>query len=148
MCTGDEANPICEDPDTFCSITGDGAILPCVPICDPIQQDCQEGEACYPVTDHWLCAPDASGDLGAYGDPCEFINVCDPGLICLGAGAVPAGEACEGAAGCCTEVCDLMDPAGDMQCTGQPGGQICQPLYEEGAAPHGYEDVGVCTLPA
>jgi hypothetical protein len=149
MCTGDEANPICEDPDTACVITGDGAIVPCLPICDPIQQDCLEGEACYPITDYWFCAPDASGDdLGAYGDPCEYINVCDPGLICLSAETVPAGEACEGAAGCCTEVCDLLDRTGDAQCTGAAGGQVCTAWYEEGSAPPGYEDVGACSLPA
>jgi hypothetical protein len=148
MCTGDESNPICEDPDTSCAIANDGAIVLCLPACDPIVQDCAEGQACYPINDAWACAPDASGEMGVYGDPCEFINVCDPGLICLGAGAVPAGEACEGSEGCCTEVCDLMDPMGDMQCTGQPGGQTCQPWYEEGNAPPGYEDVGACALPA
>ncbi|MCX4242327.1 ribulose phosphate epimerase [Paraliomyxa miuraensis] len=148
MCTGDESNPICEDPDTSCAIANDGAIVLCLPNCDPILQDCAEGQACYPIQDAWSCAPDASGESGVYGDPCEFINVCDPGLICLGAGAVPPGEACEGAAGCCTEVCDLTDPTGDAQCSGQAGGQTCQPWYEEGSAPPGYEDVGACALPA
>ena len=148
MCTGDESNPICEDPDTSCAIANDGAIVLCLPACDPILQDCADGQACYPIQDAWSCAPDASGETGVYGDPCEFINVCDPGLICLGAAAVPAGEACEGAAGCCTEVCDLTDPAGDMQCSGAAGGQACEPWYEEGSAPPGYEDVGACSLPA
>jgi hypothetical protein len=85
--------------------------------------------------------------MGAYGDPCEFINVCDPGLICLDAATVPPGQPCEGAAGCCTEICDLSDPAGDMQCAGAAEGQTCQPWYEEDSAPIGFEDVGVCALP-
>ena len=144
MCTGDEANPICEDPDTTCSIANDGAIVLCLPACDPIVQDCPEGQACYPVAEDWVCGPDASGEMGTYGDPCEFINVCDPGLMCLDASATPN---CEGG-GCCTEVCDITDPAGDAQCTGAPDGQICQPWYEEGTAPPGYEDVGACVLPA
>jgi hypothetical protein len=148
MCTGDESAPICEDPDTSCVIVNEGAIVLCLPACDPLLQDCAEGQACYPVADAWNCAPDASGETGIYGDPCEYINVCDPGLICLGAGAVPAGEACEGSAGCCTEICDLTDPTGDMQCTGAPGGQLCTAWYEEGSAPPGYEDVGACSLPA
>jgi hypothetical protein len=148
MCTGDESAPICEDPDTTCSIANEGAIVLCLPVCDPLLQDCPEGQACYPVAEDWVCGPDASGELGVYGDPCEFINVCDPGLICLGAAAVPAGEACEGSTGCCSEVCDLTDPAGDMQCTGALGGQLCTAWYEEGSAPPGYEDVGACSLPA
>jgi len=148
MCTGDESNPICEDPDTSCAIANDGAIVLCLPACDPILQDCPEGQACYPIQDAWSCAPDASGETGVYGDACEFINVCDPGYICLDASTVPAGEACEGAGGCCTAVCDLMDPQGDAQCEGAAGGQTCQPWYEEGNAPPGYEDVGACALPA
>ncbi len=144
MCTGDQANPICEDPDTSCTIANDGAIVLCLPACDPILQDCPEGQACYPVQEDWICAPDESGEMGVYGDPCEFINVCDPGLICLGAAATPN---CQGSAGCCTEVCDLADPAGDAQCTGSPEGQTCQAWYEEGAAPPGFEDLGACALP-
>jgi hypothetical protein len=147
MCTGDTANPICEDPDTTCSIANDGAIVLCLPVCDPILQDCAEGQACYPVAEDWVCGPDASGDTGVYGDPCEFINVCDPGYICLDPSTVPAGEACEGAGGCCTAVCDLTDPMGDAQCEGAAGGQTCEPWYTEGNAPPGYEDVGACVLP-
>jgi hypothetical protein len=144
MCTGDSSNPICDDPSTTCSIANDGAIVLCLPICDPILQDCPEGSACYPVAEDFVCGPDASGEMGAYGDPCAFINVCDPGLMCLDASATPN---CESAA-CCSEVCDLSDPAGDAQCSGAAEGQTCTPWYEEGAAPPGYEDVGACALPA
>jgi hypothetical protein len=145
MCTGDASNPLCEDPDTTCSIANDGAIVLCLGVCDPIVQDCPEGQACYPVAEDWVCGPDASGEMGTYGDPCEFINVCDPGLMCLDASATPN---CAGASGCCTEVCDITDPEGDAQCTGAPDGQTCTPWYEEGTAPPGYEDVGACALPA
>jgi hypothetical protein len=148
LCVGDESRPVCEDPDTACAISSRSAFVICLPVCDPVIQDCAEGQACYPILDWWSCVPDASGELGAYGDPCELLNVCDPSLVCLSAGSLPAGEACEGSAGCCTEVCDLADPAGDMQCAGAAGGQTCLPWYEEGAAPPGYEEVGVCSLPA
>ncbi|MCA9653947.1 MAG: ribulose phosphate epimerase [Myxococcales bacterium] len=143
MCTGDSANPICEDPDTSCSIANDGAIVLCLPNCDPLLQDCAEGQACYPVADIWVCGPDASGEMGAAGDPCEFINVCDVGNICLDASAWPD---CAGSIGCCSPVCDTTDPMGDAQCPG--AGQTCQPWYEEGNAPPGYENVGACALPA
>lgn len=144
MCTGDESNPICEDPDTSCAIVNEGALVLCLPACDPLLQDCADGQACYPVFEDWQCVPDASGEMGVYGDPCEYINVCDPGLACLGAAAVPD---CQGSVGCCSEICDVTDPAGDAQCTGAPDGQTCQIWYEEGSAPPGYEDVGVCALP-
>ncbi|MEM7156077.1 MAG: ribulose phosphate epimerase [Myxococcota bacterium] len=143
LCTGDSMSPVCEDPDTACAIVNDGAIVLCLPSCDPLIQDCTDGQACYAVLDDFLCVPDASGEMGVYGDPCEFINACDPGLMCLGAAAVPD---CTGSQGCCSEVCDTADPAGDAQCMGVD--QACEPWYEEGAAPPGYEDVGACALPA
>jgi hypothetical protein len=146
LCVGDESHPICEDPNRWCAISSSALVL-CVPVCNPLQDDCAEGQGCYPFQDSWNCAPDASGDMGAYGDPCEFLDVCDPGLICLGAGAVPPGEACEGSAGCCSEVCNLTDPACDLQCAGAAGGQTCQSWYEEGAAWPGFENVGACALP-
>lgn len=146
FCAGDESNPQCEDPNRSCSVDA-GLLAFCVLACSPVEQDCSSGQACYPVQDDWMCHPDASGDVGAYGDPCEHINECDPGLICLDAAIVPPGQPCEGAAGCCTEICDLADPTGDLQCAGAAAGQECQPWYGAGAAPAGYEDVGACALP-
>jgi hypothetical protein len=143
MCTGAAEAPICEDPGTTCSIANDGAIVLCLDTCDPILQDCPDGEACYPGADEaFVCGPDASGDMGVYGDPCEYINVCDPGLICVIPEAVPG---CAGA-GCCTEICDLSDPAGAAQCQGEAGGQVCEPAFAEPIP--GYEDVGYCAIPA
>jgi len=149
FCTGQESDPQCDGPDQFCHIQADGALFLCLSKCNPLQQNCwSAGQGCYFVGIDWSCAADASGDMGGYGDPCEFINVCDPGLLCLDASTVPPGQPCEGAAGCCTEICDLSDPAGDLQCAGAADGQLCQPWYEAGAAPAGYENVGACALPA
>ena len=147
FCVGEASSPYCEDQDRFCPIYSDGAIVLCVPRCSPLQASCGEGRVCIPHSDDWMCASDQSGDMGAYGDPCELVNVCDPGLLCLGTAAVPRGLPCEGAVGCCTEICDISDPLGDAQCTGAVGGQTCQAWYEEGTAPQGYDDVGVCALP-
>ncbi len=144
MCTGAEDAPICEDPDTNCSIANDGAIVLCLPACDPLLQDCDEGQACYPITGTFVCAPDASGEMGIPGDPCEFINVCDTGLFCAAAAAVPG---CTMSSGCCSEFCDLSDPTGAAQCS-LGGGQDCVPAFEEGMTPPGYEDVGLCAIPA
>jgi hypothetical protein len=75
--------------------------------------------------DYVRCAPDASGDEGQPGDPCEFLNVCDPGLFCANADAVPG---CAGN-GCCSAVCTVGD---DTNCE---DGQSCIPFYEDGQAP-------------
>jgi hypothetical protein len=143
MCTGDEANPLCEDPDSSCVIVNDGAIALCLTTCDALLQDCPEGQACYGIDDAFTCVPDASGELGLYNDPCEFINACDPGLFCANADAVPN---CQGSAGCCSEFCDLEDQAGNTQCSGAAGGQECVPWTE--TPQPGLEAVGACAIPA
>lgn len=142
LCTGSEANPACADPGTICIVSNDGVLPLCLAVCDPIAQDCPVGQACREVEGAWVCAFDASGDTGGYGESCYYES-CAPGLVCLDAGANPNCTE----RGCCTEICDLADPAGDAQCTGAPEGQICQPWYEPGTAPRGYEDVGICALP-
>jgi hypothetical protein len=116
------------------------------PSCHPLQQDCSEGEGCYPIGGDWQCVPDASGDAGEYGDPCDSEDGCDPGLVCLGTETVPPGLPCEGAAGCCTVLCDFSDPAASLDCPSAADGQLCLPWYEEGQAPPGFEDVGACSL--
>jgi hypothetical protein len=145
FCTGTAADPMCEDPMTICSISNDGVLNLCLPSCDPLLQACPEGQACYPILEEFACFPDAGGDLGAYGDPCEYLNVCDPGLYCSVPEAVPG---CAGSLGCCTEFCDLTDPAGNDQCMGAAMGQECTPWFMEGQAPPGFENVGGCAIPA
>jgi hypothetical protein len=147
ICLGTFEAYYCEDPSEYCAQGGDGLITLCLPLCDPLEQDCPGGQACVGIQDAWSCAPDASGDMGAYGDSCEFVNACDPGLACLDSSTVPPGLPCEGAGGCCTEVCDITDPLGDQQCAGAAEGQTCQAWYEEGEAPAILEHVGVCALP-
>ena len=142
MCAGDADTPICEDPDTACNILNEGALVLCLPTCDPLLQDCDDGQACYPVLQNFTCAPDASGPLGLFGDPCEFVNVCDPGLFCADAAVVPN---CTGSVGCCNDFCDIDDPGGDSQCTGAAAGQMCVP-WDPPPGP-GLESVGACLLP-
>jgi hypothetical protein len=145
FCMGSEANPICEDPATNCVIANEGVLILCLPNCDPLLQDCAEGQACYPIDDAFACAPDVSGEEGLYGDACQFLNVCDPGLFCANAEVVPD---CAGAQGCCSPFCDLSDPDAGANCPGAAGGQDCVAWYEEGEAPPGFENVGACSIPA
>ena len=136
LCTGSESAPVCEDPDYRCNIFGDGLSV-CVFQCSPLAQDCGKGQGCYAIGDEWACAPDASGTFGGYGSPCEFVNGCDPGYLCLNQAAVPGCES----VGCCSDICDLNDPV----CLGEARGLSCQP-WDEDPAPD-LSNVGVCALP-
>ncbi len=143
FCEGSPEAPLCSNPDEACSITNDGVLILCLPLCDPLLQDCAEGQACYPEENGFICSPDASGpDLGAIGDPCEYINVCDPGGWCAAAEVVPG---CLGSAGCCAAYCDITDPMANETCL--PDMTECTPWHDEGMAPPGEEDYGVCILP-
>jgi hypothetical protein len=44
-------------------------------------------------------------------------------------------------------VCDITDTNADAQCQAMDRGQSCVAWYVQGAAPSGYENVGVCALP-
>ncbi|HWB78097.1 MAG TPA: ribulose phosphate epimerase [Nannocystaceae bacterium] len=136
FCQGSEANPVCADPNTHCE--GRDITL-CLPSCCPLEQTCNEGLGCYPVNDTFSCAPDASGELGAYGDPCEFINVCDPYFFCGAPEHVPG---CEGSYGCCNAMCLV----GSLGCSAYSPLLTCVPWFEEGQAPPGYENVGACLI--
>ena len=69
------------------------------------------------------------------------LDVCTPGQLPVNPDIVDGCPA--GSTGCCQAVCDLSEamPAG---CTGS---ETCEPWFEEGNVPPGYEDVGVCALP-
>ncbi|HEY8375714.1 MAG TPA: hypothetical protein VIK91_04455 [Nannocystis sp.] len=68
------------DPDQVCLPLGQD--LTCLSKCDPLDQaTCFFGEACigWGGVDAFVCAPDISGNLGKVGDPCQYLNDCDPG---------------------------------------------------------------------
>lgn len=141
MCTGSAMDPDCNDPMASCVISNEGVLNLCLPSCDPLLQDCPENQGCYSVFGPFACAPDASGEsFGSPGDPCEFINSCDPGNTCVDSDEF--GPACVGASGCCSPFCDVSDPSCSMP------SHECVPFFDEGTAPAGLEDVGSCRLPA
>ena len=144
LCTGSEADPVCDNPCEACTINGEGTLILCLASCDPIRQDCAASWACYPIGAMFACAPDSSGQAGEAGDPCEYITVCDPGLFCANADAVPG---CDGASGCCTPLCDASGPD---PCAALLPGTQCVPLFDEGMGPEGCIGpglVGGCLLP-
>jgi hypothetical protein len=140
MCEGSEASPSCPAMQ-LCDISNEGVLILCLDTCDPVLVDCAPGLICFPSSmGLFICDFDASGEEGAYGEPCEFINVCDPGLYCANPESVPGCNA----GGCCSEFCDIN---GENTCSGQDMGQVCVPWYEDGMAPPGLEHVGGCSLP-
>ncbi len=146
FCTGSPDMPVCADPTTQCTIENGGVLILCLPSCDPLLQDCAEGDECIPSNDTFVCVVDSSDDFGGAGDACEYINVCDPGLMCADAALVPN---CNGSIGCCTPFCDVTDAGASMDCANAIGIEAeCLAFFEEGQAPPGYEDVGVCGIPS
>ncbi len=140
LCNVLEGEPVCADEQHTCTLSSDIFNF-CEPSCDPLAQDCPGADLCLPGDDGFLCILDASGDAGAAFDPCEFANVCDPGLICADAAA--ATECDPRALGCCTPMCALDDP--DFVCPGV--GQSCVPLYEGDRMPPQFANIGYCTVP-
>jgi hypothetical protein len=143
VCTGSEREPMCEDTQlgcgvTRCAVLGEGVLAICLPTCEPLTQNCPGDDLCLPVSGTYLCVLDASGDLGAAFDPCEFANQCDKGLLCAEPTAAP--ECDQGATGCCVPMCSIA--AGDELCPGV--GQQCVPIYDPPMS--GCEDVGSCMV--
>lgn len=138
-CDGSPQNPTCADPDSYCAVVNGGLSL-CLPTCDPLGSDCAAGEVCVrsPTEDSFTCIPDDSGAEGQVFDPCEYINVCDPGLACVPSDAAVECDPLQ--IGCCSPLCDLT------QANTCPGvGQECVPVFQDPAPK--YADVGVCALP-
>ncbi len=141
MCIGSPENKMCEDADSVCSVSNDGVLILCRKKCDPLLQDCD-----YPVdtaclqaagSNSFVCIADASDDMGAVGDPCEYLNACDPGNYCANANTLPE---CLGGR-CCTPYCNVNED----NCDELFPGTVCNP-YTDTPDP-GYEHVGGCTIP-
>jgi hypothetical protein len=121
-----------------CFAFNDGVLPVCEVLCDPLLQDCPEGQGCYAAFDNFVCAmPGAAAGEGNDGDPCYTIQSCNPGLICRGG---TAGCPMDGA--CCTPICDMMGPP--EQCI-DPSEDCVQALDNP---PPGLESVGYCGVPA
>jgi hypothetical protein len=128
----------CLDGGGTCIPFNDGVLPMCQTTCDPLVQDCPPEMGCYAAYDNFVCArPGVDDGKGNDGDDCYTIQSCLPGNVCVGAGSL---EGCTGDR-CCTPICDLSmaDP-----CTAP---ETCTAWFEEGSAPPGLEDVGVCVIP-
>jgi len=133
FCDGSPENAACDEPDTFCFVNNGGVLNICLPICEPLVQDCPESQGCYPIDDNYACFPIAvPDDVGFEGDSCNFINACQSGFACIAAEQLPT---CEDT-GCCAPFCDLteQDPCSNPEVQ-------CIAVYEENESD---PNVGFC----
>jgi hypothetical protein len=142
LCSGSFDAPKCTDPASFSCTFVDEFFGLCLPMCDLLLQDCPGGELCLPISEGRTCMPDASGAAGQVFDPCELVNGCDQGLLCMM--STQAAECDPNVGGCCLPMCDLEDPA--FVCPG--AGQDCVSPWQEGMVPEAFTGIGVCMLPA
>jgi len=91
MCGDNEATPLCEDPNDSCGIFNQGAVVLCLPACDPVVPLCDAGEVCVPTPDEdrWVCTPSVPLP-SVVGERCDYLNACEPGSVCGAAYVVPA----------------------------------------------------------
>ncbi len=136
FCDGTPNDATCDEPDTVCIMTNQNTLNICLPACNPLLQDCPEGEGCYPVNHNYACAPVGVPDeVGFEGDTCEYVVACQPGFSCMDAEQVPNCMS----PSCCTPFCDLteQDPCPNPETQ-------CIPVYEDNQnAPN----VGFCGVP-
>jgi hypothetical protein len=128
---------------TMCAQFGELPI--CLTTCDPLAGDCAQADdvcAPEPAGDGFVCLPDVSGPGGARYEPCDGPAGCDDGLLCSPSAL---SEGCTEGPLCCLALCDA---ATDPNPACEPGnGEVCVPLFDEGAEPAGLEDLGVCAIP-
>lgn len=133
-CVGSSHGIGCSDPNHYCPVYGDGILWICVPQCDPLDSStCPAGEGCYPRDGRFTCAPVAPDGPAGLFEPCEYLNACAPGLMCINGEVVPGCET----GGCCSPPCNLEAP----DC---PPLTECYPYFQPGDVVPGYEHVGLC----
>jgi hypothetical protein len=135
FCMGTADQPECPD-NLLCEIAEYGTVALCVEQCHPLLQDCEQPSACYWDDTGFHCLP--SGDWPT-GEPCSDVNDCPPGNMCVEASLLPS---CDGE-DCCTSICEV----GLEENLCLLPGTACVPFFDEGAAPDGLEQVGVCLVP-
>jgi hypothetical protein len=139
-----DAGSNCPDtPSASCVVYNDGSLPICLQACNPLTQDCPEGLGCYnSAGDQFVCFKvSAMPGEGGPGGECGFINQCQAGLFCTAAENLAMCDAASGS--CCTPYCAVS--GGNEPCN---DGEECTAFFEQGMAPPGYEDVGVCVVPA
>ncbi len=135
FCSGDQQNPMCS-PDSICVNSNEGALPLCHRVCDPLLQDCPDGEACYGVgepenSDPLVCMREGVGVRALSG--------ARSAMCPLGSTGVPPSfiAACADDEPCCAQWCSLSEPNSCDE------GLECVPWYDENVIPGPFPQ-GVC----
>ncbi len=150
---GDDYSCYYENSGT-CNVCQECAVGLCIPICNPLLDDCADGQLCVPNNQEGFgCVLDAGDGQSPAGTPCDFVNACDAGTQCLSADLYPA-PSCEGQSGCCVPMCDWSEFDADLDGVADMGdpasacelpGTECSPWYENPQqAPPDLAGVGAC----
>lgn len=136
QCTGSPDAPVCP-VGSGCSKTNQGSVNVCLADCDPLTDMCPEKQVCIPDgDDQFLCL--AAGGAVDVGAPCEYVNECAPGSMCVTAST---SALCDPQSSfCCLPFCSLKDPV----C---PTDLVCVSYFQEGMAPTEHADLGLCQDP-
>ena len=126
-------------PTANCVVYNDGSLPICLASCDPIVQDCPDGQGCYnSAGDLFVCFKEsAMPGEGGTGAECQYINQCQKGGFCATAGSVTGCDPMS--SGCCTPFCPISGGPAPCQM-----GEECVPFFEMFTAPPGLEHVGAC----
>lgn len=136
LCVGSVDDPSCTDPEAYCAIFADSLSV-CVPTCNPLINECAQGELCGPNGDYFLCIEDQSNGDGGLYVPCESPYECNPGLGCTDSASVAKCD--PKFLGCCVPWCDLE------QTDFCPDDLACEPWWEPGTEHPGTENLGICS---
>ncbi|MGH1347907.1 MAG: hypothetical protein ACRBN8_40505 [Nannocystales bacterium] len=127
LCSGSADDPACADANETCMVANDDNVAVCLPWCDPLVPDCNEGFGCYPGSEQtFVCLREGAGvELGEVSHP-----QCAPGSFWASAEAV---QGCVDDEPCCTSYCHVEDPEAcgpDVECVPyfEPTMQIYNPL--------------------
>ncbi len=137
LCTGGPDEPQCP-AGNYCKIEDLALDTVCLQLCHPLVQECKHDGVCVPQNARFVCM-EKQRQVARQGAPCEDVNGCPEGLVCVSGQYVPGCVA----PGCCTAWCDISNP--DV-CSEE--GAECLPWFGESEPPSPFENVGFCGLPS
>lgn len=134
-------------PPSQCAALNDGSFTLCLSACHPLDPaGCVDDEACrfVPEVGGFRCLPQQGGEVWGSGRTCAVAGqLCAPDTTCIAAERLATCDESE----CCSSWCAFGDPMADTECALAQPEHACVSFYEPGAAPPGFEDVGVCAMP-
>lgn len=135
----------CQQPNHTCVELFEPVVPLCFEKCNPLLQDCPDGEGCFmdaPMLGSagFVCMPLIDNlEGGEFLSGCVAMSNCAPGNSCVFAENVPN---CPWQY-CCTPWCNLDTPE---DCLMWDETLSCIEWFAEGQAPPGFEKVGICGI--